>query len=77
VAFPQDKVSELLAQCHRRCCICHRFCGVKMEPDHIVRQADSGNDDIDHAIPVSLRVAGAGQIASFGRVFKGQPKQRK
>ena len=52
MAFPQDKVSELLAQCHRRCCICHRFCGVKMETDHIVPQADGGTDDIENAIPV-------------------------
>lgn len=52
MAFPQDKVSELLALCHRRCCICHRFCGVKMETDHILPQAESGTDAIENAIPV-------------------------
>src|SRR5439155_3001756 len=36
----------------RRCCICHRFCGVKMEMDHIVQAADSGPDTQDNAIPV-------------------------
>lgn len=48
---PKD-VSKLLARCHRRCCICHRFCGTKMETDHINQKADGGPDDIDNAIPV-------------------------
>lgn len=52
MGFPQDAVSELLAKCHRRCCICHRFCGVKMETDHILPKADGGTDAIDNAIPV-------------------------
>jgi len=50
--FPRDKVAELLVKCHRRCCICHRFCGVKIEIDHIVPRADDGPDTIDNAIPV-------------------------
>jgi hypothetical protein len=50
--FPQDEVSKLLAHCHRRCCICHRFCGVKMETDHIVPHADGGSDAIENAIAV-------------------------
>jgi hypothetical protein len=50
--FAQDQVAALLAQCHRRCCICHRFCGVKMETDHIVPKAEAGTDDIENAIPV-------------------------
>jgi HNH endonuclease len=52
MAFPRDRVSELLARCHRRCCICHRFCGVKMETDHIVPKEEGGDDTIDNAIPV-------------------------
>ncbi|MGA3263948.1 MAG: HNH endonuclease signature motif containing protein [Terracidiphilus sp.] len=50
--FPKAKVIELLAQCHRRCCICHRFCGVKIETDHIVPIESGGKDDIENAIPV-------------------------
>jgi len=50
--FPQKDVDELLVKCHRRCCICHRFCGVKMEVDHIVPGSESGSDDITNAIPV-------------------------
>src|SRR4051794_29377874 len=50
--FVRKDVAVLLAQCHRRCCICHRFCGVKIETDHIVPHADGGADTIDNAIPV-------------------------
>lgn len=50
--FNLKEVSQLLAQCHRRCCICHRFCGTKMEIDHIIQKADGGTNDIDNALPV-------------------------
>lgn len=31
-----DKIqAEALAACERRCCICHKFCGTKMELHHI------------------------------------------
>jgi hypothetical protein len=50
--FKQDEVDELLAKCHRRCSICHRFCGSKMETDHIILQSEEGNDNIDNAIPL-------------------------
>lgn len=50
--FPRDAVAKLLVQCHRRCCVCHRFCGVKIETDHIIPAAEDGTDDIENAIPV-------------------------
>src|SRR5438045_7389586 len=50
--FPQEKAEELLAKCHRRCCICHRFCGVKMELDHMHPVAEGGVSEIENAIPV-------------------------
>lgn len=50
--FRRDELDELLTACHRRCCICHRFCGVKIETDHITQAADNGPDTIDNAIPV-------------------------
>ncbi len=52
MAFPVREAQQLLADCHRRCCICHRFCGVKMELDHIVPRSDGGGDEIENAIPV-------------------------
>jgi hypothetical protein len=50
--FDRQQVAELLVQCHRRCCICHRFCGIKIETDHIEESAAGGSDDISNAIPV-------------------------
>lgn len=50
--FPRKMVDDLLVQCRRRCCVCHRFCGVKIETDHIVPVANGGPDTIDNAIPV-------------------------
>jgi hypothetical protein len=50
--FNRDQVDELLVACHRRCCVCHRYCGVKIETDHIVPTADDGSNDIENAIPV-------------------------
>jgi len=52
MAFPQTEVNDLLARCHRRCCICHRFCGVKMELDHMDPKGEGGSDNIENAIPV-------------------------
>jgi hypothetical protein len=52
MAFNRDEVAKLLVRCHRRCCICHRFCGFKIETDHITQKADGGSDDIDNAIPL-------------------------
>ncbi|MBI4479275.1 MAG: HNH endonuclease, partial [Acidobacteria bacterium] len=50
--FPSNEVDGLLVACHRHCCICHRFCGVKMEMDHIVPSGNDGTDAIENAIPV-------------------------
>ncbi len=50
--FDRVKVANLLAKCHRRCCICHRFCGFKMETDHIKPISKDGKDDINNALPV-------------------------
>jgi 5-methylcytosine-specific restriction endonuclease McrA len=36
----------------RRCCICQRYCGVKIETDHIVPSDEGGGDEIQNAIPV-------------------------
>ena len=43
MGFDHDEIAELLARCHRRCCVCHRFCGVKIETDHIKPQHEGGD----------------------------------
>jgi hypothetical protein len=48
--FDQNEVEALLAQCHRRCCVCHRFCGVKIEVDHITGADADESGDISNAI---------------------------
>lgn len=50
--FSSKDVAALLVKCHRRCCICHRFCGVKIEIDHIIPRSDGGSGDISNAIAV-------------------------
>ncbi|MGQ0763530.1 MAG: HNH endonuclease [Acidobacteriota bacterium] len=78
--FNRHEVDELLTACHRRCCICHRFCGVKMETDHIVPQADGGPDEIDNAIPVCFECHA--EIHSYndqhprGRKFRPEELQK-
>src|SRR5580704_1387349 len=50
--FKQEDADALMVACHRRCCLCHRFCGVKMEIDHIIQSADDGPADIANGIAV-------------------------
>lgn len=50
--FKQEDADKLVVACHRRCCICHRFCGVKMEIDHIIQSPDDGLSDITNGIAV-------------------------
>ncbi len=52
MAFDSKEAEKLLARCHRRCCVCHRFCGSKMELDHMQPKAEGGPDDIENAIPL-------------------------
>lgn len=52
MAFDKNEVAKLLVKCQRRCCICHRFCGVKMELHHVEHKANGGGDEIDNAIPL-------------------------
>jgi len=78
--FRQDEVEHLLVECHRRCCICHRFCGVKMELDHALPSAEGGTDDIDNAIPVCFECHA--EINSYnddhprGRKFRSDEKKK-
>lgn len=52
MGFKQRDIDKLLAECHRRCCICYKFCGFKMEVHHIKQKVDKGDDDIKNGIPL-------------------------
>lgn len=50
--FDAQDVEALLVRCHRRCCVCHRYCGVKIEIDHIDPATEEDSGDISNAIPL-------------------------
>lgn len=48
------KVSEdLLVKCNRSCCLCHKYCGTKIEIHHIIpEQEKEGSNKEDNGIPL-------------------------
>lgn len=54
MGFPSKVADSVLVKCQRCCCICHKFCGTKMELHHIKQAAYGGTDDEDNCIPLCL-----------------------
>jgi hypothetical protein len=52
MSFPNDVVEKALIQSGRHCCLCHKFCGFKIELHHIVPRAENGEDTFDNCIPL-------------------------
>jgi HNH endonuclease len=52
MGFNRAEADALLVACHRRCCVCHRFCGFKMELHHMDQGSESEDDSIENAIPL-------------------------
>lgn len=52
MSFPASVKDEALVACGRHCCICHRFCGLKIEIHHIKPKASGGPDTFENAIPL-------------------------
>lgn len=50
--FHKDEAEKLLVACHRRCAVCHRFCGSKIELDHMHPGGEGGDNAIENAIPL-------------------------
>jgi HNH endonuclease len=50
--FSQQVAAEVLVLCARRCCICRRFCGTKMQLHHITPESEGGPDTADNCIPL-------------------------
>lgn len=52
MGFPAKVKEDALVACGRHCCLCHRFCGLKMEIHHIKPRAEDGPDTLENAIPL-------------------------
>lgn len=52
MGFPQEVADKALVACGRMCCICHKFCGTKMELHHIKQKAYGGEDTYENCIPL-------------------------
>lgn len=54
MGFSQNIVNSVLVKCKRSCCICHKFCGTKIELHHIKQVAEGGEDTEENCIPLCL-----------------------
>lgn len=54
MAFPESIAEKALLNCSRCCCICHKFCGFKIELHHIIQKAQGGLDTDENCIPLCL-----------------------
>ena len=52
MGFPPKVKEDALIACGRSCCICHRFCGLKIELHHIKWESNGGTNDFENAIPL-------------------------
>ena len=50
--FTPPVAAEALVASGRHCCLCHRFCGVKIELHHITPESEGGSDELDNCIPL-------------------------
>lgn len=48
--FSPEVAQDVLVRCGRCCCLCHKFCGHKIELHHIVAEADGGPSDFENCI---------------------------
>ena len=69
MSFPQTVADKALAACGRCCCICHKFCGTKMELHHIKQEAFGGEDTFENCIPLCFNCH-----SDMGRADPNHPK---
>jgi len=69
MGFSEKVQHDALVACGRRCCICHNFCGTKIELHHIKRKADGGDDTFDNCIPLCFNCH-----ADMGKADAQHPK---
>ena len=54
MGFPPGIAEKALLDCGRCCCICHKFCGFKIELHHIIQKSEGGEDLYENCIPLCL-----------------------
>jgi hypothetical protein len=54
MGFPADISEKALLDCGRCCCICHKFCGFKIELHHIKQSSEGGEDSYENCLPLCL-----------------------
>ncbi len=52
MGWSREVKETVLVKCGRHCCICHKFCGLKMELHHIKLKSEGGMEDEDNCIPL-------------------------
>lgn len=52
MSFPKQIQEDALLASGRHCCLCHKFCGTKIELHHIKQRKDGGGDLFDNCIPL-------------------------
>lgn len=52
MSFPSSVREDALVACARHCCLCHKFCGLKIELHHIDHAAAGGSDAFANCLPV-------------------------
>lgn len=52
MSFSPEVKEEVLVACGRCCCICHKFCGLKIEVHHIQEVSEGGDNSANNAIPL-------------------------
>jgi hypothetical protein len=79
MGFNRVEANKLLVSCHRRCCVCHRFCGIKIELHHIQPTEKGGDDSINNAIPLCFECHAEVQLYNDkhprGRKFRPEELQ--
>jgi len=52
MSFSPKVKEKVLVASGRCCCICHKFCGLKIEVHHIIEVAEGGHNTFKNAIPL-------------------------
>lgn len=71
MSFPPAVAEAALVKCGRCCCICHRFCGTKIELHHIKQKVYGGEDTLENCIPLCFDCH-----ADMGKADPMHPKGR-